>query len=266
MKEEFEVEYPLAEATAAVGFFFVLMLEQLVTSYCIGKKKQNKDGRTSASKATEAVAAANEPGAEAKHVQVDILSNSNVIQSPQTQPIDPSFQIVQKEEHDDHAHFDMASQSKMRTLILVGALSLHAIFEGLVFGLSSGEVGDILGTMSAVLIHKSIIAFSTGMQLVSSEIEHVYLSSAICIFSMMAPLGVGIGILITVLGGETIGALIAVLESFAAGTFFYVTFLELVPHEFVGKHVKHGPLKCAIMFSGFMFMAIFQYLNPEEEE
>ncbi|CBY32617.1 unnamed protein product [Oikopleura dioica] len=170
------------------------------------------------------------------------------------------------EEHDDHAHFDMASQSKMRTLILVGALSLHAIFEGLVFGLSSGEVGDILGTMSAVLIHKSIIAFSTGMQLVSSEIEHVYLCSAICIFSMMAPLGVGIGILITSLGGETIGALIAVLESFAAGTFFYVTFLELVPHEFVGKHVKHGPLKCAIMFSGFMFMAIFQYLNPEEEE
>ena len=60
---------------------------------------------------------------------------------------------------------------------------------------------------------------------------------------MMAPLGVGIGILITSLGGETIGALIAVLESFAAGTFFYVTFLELVPHEFVGKHVKHGPLK-----------------------
>ena len=79
MKEEFEVEYPLAEATAAVGFFFVLMLEQLVTSYCIGKKKQNENGRTSASKATQAVAAANEPGAEVKHVQVDILGREDLI-------------------------------------------------------------------------------------------------------------------------------------------------------------------------------------------
>ena len=74
MKEEFEVEYPLAEATAAVGFFFVLMLEQIVTSYCIGKNKRDKNGRTSASKTTQAVAAVNEPGVEAKHVQVDILA------------------------------------------------------------------------------------------------------------------------------------------------------------------------------------------------
>ena len=78
MKEEFEVEYPLAEATAAVGFFFVLMLEQVVTSYCVGKKKKNKS-RTSASKATQAVAAANEPGVEAKHVQVDILARGALI-------------------------------------------------------------------------------------------------------------------------------------------------------------------------------------------
>ena len=76
MKEEFEVEYPLAEATAAVGFFFVLMLEQVVTSYCVGKKNKS---RTSASKATQAVAAANEPGVEAKHVQVDILARGALI-------------------------------------------------------------------------------------------------------------------------------------------------------------------------------------------
>ena len=31
MKEVFEVEYPVAECTAAIGFFLVLMLEQLVT-------------------------------------------------------------------------------------------------------------------------------------------------------------------------------------------------------------------------------------------
>lgn len=31
MKEVFETEYPLAECTVAIGFFFVLLLEQIVT-------------------------------------------------------------------------------------------------------------------------------------------------------------------------------------------------------------------------------------------
>ena len=31
MKEIFETDYPLAECTVAIGFFFVLMLEQIVT-------------------------------------------------------------------------------------------------------------------------------------------------------------------------------------------------------------------------------------------
>ena len=59
----------------------------------------------------------------------------------------------------------------------------------------------------------------------------------------MAPLGVFIGILITNLGDEEAAeGPIIVLESLATGTFLYVTFLELVPHEFIGK-VKNGPLK-----------------------
>ena len=64
-------------------------------------------------------------------------------------------------------HFDPKSQSTMRILILVGALSLHAIFEGLVFGLAE-RVDEVFGTILAVLVHKSIIAFSTGMQLLTS--------------------------------------------------------------------------------------------------
>ena len=64
-------------------------------------------------------------------------------------------------------HFDPKTQSTMRILILVGALSLHAVFEGLVFGLAE-NVNEVFGTIAAVMIHKSIIAFSTGMQLMTS--------------------------------------------------------------------------------------------------
>jgi len=58
----------------------------------------------------------------------------------------------------DHAHFDPAAHSTLRVLILVGALALHAVFEGLVFGVSQEPVSAMLGTAVAVVIHKSIIA------------------------------------------------------------------------------------------------------------
>ena len=43
---------------------------------------------------------------------------------------------------------------------------------------------------------KSIIAFSTGMQLVSAKIAKKFVVTAIFIFSIMAPLGIGIGFLV----------------------------------------------------------------------
>ena len=50
MKEIFEINYPIAECVAAIGFFFVLTLEQLVTACCLTAKshhgKQNIDGNT----------------------------------------------------------------------------------------------------------------------------------------------------------------------------------------------------------------------------
>jgi len=37
---------------------------------------------------------------------------------------------------------------------LVGALALHAVFEGLVFGISKESAREMFGTILAVVIHK----------------------------------------------------------------------------------------------------------------
>ena len=50
------------------------------------------------------------------------------------------------------------------------------------------------------------------------------------------------------------------LEALATGTFIYVTFLELVPHEFMGD-VENGPVKVFIMALGFATMAAFQLMD-----
>jgi len=252
MKEVFEVEYPVAECTAAIGFFLVLMLEQLVTSYCIKVPEEEPTNQ----KNNQVVKNENTMGSPTQ-VTVNASNGGQVEYNVETKSHDG--------DDDDHMHFDPKTQSTMRILILVGALSLHAIFEGLVFGLAK-RASDVIGSMAAVLIHKSIIAFSTGMQLMTSGLPKKILCTAICIFSFMAPFGVCIGLLITNIGdGNTMEAPIVVLESIATGTFLYVTFLELVPHEFIGE-VRNGPLKVLAMAFGFAMMAAFMALVPEHGE
>ena len=62
----------------------------------------------------------------------------------------------------------------------------------------------------------------------------------------MAPFGVCIGLTITNIGtGSAMEKPIIILESGATGTFLYVTFLELVPHEFIGEGTWfEGALNC----------------------
>ena len=54
----------------------------------------------------------------------------------------------------------------------------------------------------------------------------------------MAPFGVCIGLALTNIGTGEMEKPIIILESGATGTFLYVTFLELVPHEFIGEGTR----------------------------
>ena len=113
----------------------------------------------------------------------------------------------------------------------------------------------------------------------TSQIATRNLMIAICIFSAKAPVGkfhfnrqvsffsilycsgLVIGLIISSVGTEgSMDTPIIILEALATGTFIYVTFLELVPHEFMGD-VKNGPVKVFVMALGFATMAAFQLLD-----
>ena len=119
----------------------------------------------------------------------------------------------------------------------------------------------------------------------TSQIATRNLMIAICIFSAMAAVGkfhcyfpsflpkqdfkkmllnlsgLVIGLIISSVGTEgSMDTPIIILEALATGTFIYVTFLELVPHEFMGD-VKNGPVKVFVMALGFATMAAFQLLD-----
>lgn len=158
-------------------------------------------------------------------------------------------------DHDDHeAHKGPAeSHSSFRAFVLFLSLSLHSIFEGLAIGVQKDVTGAIQLCL-AVLIHKAIIAFSLSLKLVQSGTEARWRILYLVVFTLMSPAGIGVGIGVSLSSSDGSGLAQAVLAGVAAGTFLYVTFLEILPYEL--RSHESFLLKFFFISLGFAIMAI----------
>jgi len=113
----------------------------------------------------------------------------------------------------------------------------------------------------ALTIHKIVIAFSLGLTLSQSPLG--MLKSILCglIFAAASPLGVGIGLVVTTLESLDGSLVVGVLQGLAAGSFLYVTFLEVLPHEFRSGHL-HLP-KLGSFILGFSVICLALLLFPD---
>uniref|UniRef100_A0A8D2L479 Uncharacterized protein n=1 Tax=Varanus komodoensis TaxID=61221 RepID=A0A8D2L479_VARKO len=134
-----------------------------------------------------------------------------------------------QENQDDHKDQPEAHNS-FRAFVLFLSLSFHSIFEGLAIGVQK-EMTAAVQLCLAVLIHKAIVAFSLAMKLVQSGTQTFWRVLYVVFFSLMSPAGIGVGIGVSFSNGDGSGLAQAVLEGVAAGTFLYVTFLEILPYE-----------------------------------
>ena len=148
--------------------------------------------------------------------------------------------------------------SNFRTYVLVFAISLHSLFEGLAVGLIP-EIQLLLQVLVALLIHKSIIAFSIGVQLVDADLPSKVVLICLTIFAAMAPFGVGLGLLVLKSFSKTIGLMFSgILQGIATGTFLYVTFFEVLPHELNIEDNKK-PLKILFVLIGYTIINCICY-------
>ncbi|XP_008054680.1 zinc transporter ZIP2-like [Carlito syrichta] len=154
-----------------------------------------------------------------------------------------------------HSHGPQPSPSwgPLRALILLLSLSFHSVFEGLAVGLQP-TVAATVQLCLAVLAHKGIIVFGVGMRLVQLGTGSRWAVFSILSLALMSPVGLALGL--AVAGGNSEGGqglVQAVLQCVSAGTFLYVTFLEILPQELAGPA---APLaKWACVAAGFAFMA-----------
>jgi len=137
--------------------------------------------------------------------------------------------LIEEEEDEDVIEIHKKN-SIITPIVLVIAVGLHSIFEGIVLGVQTDSSGTV-SLMIALVCHKPITTLFVGIVMVKEKVPinwFIFLAVITCI---AAPVGIGIGILIIESGAPEI--VFAALSALAAGTFIYIATTEIIAEEFM---------------------------------
>ena len=182
---------PLAEVIMCAGFFFISALEEVLHHFLHPHQRQ-----------------------DTVKLQVNVRPETK-----QTEFSGDSYRAKDPDHHDHHDHHDYhdaeeekeereeertAAQIKaaIRTVFVVFALSFHSVVEGLALSLEDDIPGIWLNT-GATALHKFVISFSVGVELISNKLTLCTYSISIIVFSLAPALGALIGILLTELSFDS---------------------------------------------------------------
>ena len=257
IKLELETSFPVGEFILVFGFFIIFIVEQFI----LAVKESNPD-RT----LTPLL-----DGTDSISITSSVHENraSGEYGSMSSQPGNPltlEEEAIEEVENEKVEYVDPNSQSVVRSLMLVCALSLHSFFEGLAIGLQV-DTSDVLAIFLPVALHKSIIAFALGLSLAQSKLNVKAIVRSDFLFSVTSPVGIGIGTIIIAASSDNpdTAMINGILEGIACGTFLFVVFFEILPHEFMRK--KKFPnrlLKTLFLILGFSVVTLILFIHPEK--
>ncbi|CAB3409316.1 unnamed protein product [Caenorhabditis bovis] len=151
----------------------------------------------------------------------------------------------------------------LKSLTFAVAMSFHSLLEGFALGVQD-STRRIYSLFFSLLLHKSVEAFSVGLQISmanSNKIRSVFIT--ILIYSAMAPFGAIMGCILQKSEPNIYkDSTIIILESLAAGTFIYVTFIEIMASE-KSNEFNHFKQLIWIIF-GFTLVTVMQIFLGHE--
>lgn len=261
-----ELRFHLAEFLTCMGFFAMFLVEELIHSYIHRHKKNLKKdveafekGKSRSSFMRKEKSQESVPPTS----QQDLIGNDLENQKYQMQHQEHNHEHNHHSDmqtHDcsaegHHSHLptdlDLGSDmivSSLRGLLVVLALSIHELFEGLAVGLepSSSKVWLMFGSVSA---HKLVLAFCVGVELIVTKTRTWLAMVYVLTFAIVSPLGIGIGILISNHDNSSATAIpSAILQGLATGTLLYVVFFEILSKD------KSGLVAYLAFLVGFFVM------------
>uniref|UniRef100_A0A2A4K3G4 Uncharacterized protein n=1 Tax=Heliothis virescens TaxID=7102 RepID=A0A2A4K3G4_HELVI len=220
------------------GFFMIYLIEELVHLYINSRQNKKKDNTF----------------AKPFRMRKSSLAGGSV--EAQVEPSEEK-ELENAGKQAGHSHLVMNEEdsvaSALRGLLIVLALSIHELFEGLAVGLES-SVGNVWYMFGAVSAHKYIISFCIGVELLASGTKRWVSLVYIFTFSFMSALGIGIGILLVGgAGAVDAGVYSVVLQGLACGTLVYVVFFEVWKGS-------SGLLQFSCALLGFAVMVVLELI------
>ena len=131
---------------------------------------------------------------------------------------------INNEQRNDHTFIPTSS---ITPYILLIALSVHGIFEGIALGVMN-TIKECSILFSAIILHKWAAAFALGISFYKSGTEKELFIKMILIFTSFGPLGIIIGMIFSDAGFLIKG----IMLSISGGTFIYVAASEVIVEEF----------------------------------
>ena len=150
--------------------------------------------------------------------------------------------------------------TSLKSFVMVLALSIHSIFEGMAIGLEETDSG-VWKLFLAVSIHATAIVFCIGTEMIASNTRKSMIVMYMVVLSMVTPIGVVIGIIVTVHMEQASGEhvlVIGVLQGLAAGTLLYITFCEVLTRENLSKYGMSRLIGALAVLAGFTFMTVME--------
>ncbi|XP_041798861.1 zinc transporter ZIP1-like [Chelmon rostratus] len=228
------LQFPLPEFIMAMGFFLVLVLEQIVLAFKDQSSSHMEERRS-------------------------LLADPSVQANERNGRHHAHRRRGSEESDGGHFHVEFGSQSALRAFILVFSLSLHSVFEGLAVGLLE-DGKEVLGICLALMIHKSIISFSLAFKLSQGRLRRSVVAGCLLLFAAMSPLGIGVGLGLTETRASPQHQLArCTLEGLATGTFIYITFMEILPHELSSG--RNRIPKVAMLLVGFAVVSAVLFIK-----
>ena len=117
--------------------------------------------------------------------------------------------------------------SLLSSVILLFALSIHSILEGLAIGIGSNQA-EILSSTMAVLAHKAFASYALGSSMVASEMNETHFFVLVSGFTVCSVLGIFLGIIFEqVSRASKDSPVTGIIQAMVAGTFLFVSIVEI---------------------------------------
>lgn len=163
-----------------------------------------------------------------------------------------SFNEVENVDHDHEHNFN--PKSNLTPYILMGALSIHGLFEGIALGIQT-QPKMIFFLGIAIVSHKWAESFTLGISFYKTNTDYDTYIKLIVMFSLFTPLGITVGMFAS---GTSI-LLEAVFLSLAAGSFIYISASEVIVEEFSVS--RHKYLKFTFFFLGAILVCLLTLIE-----